>query len=75
MPRVQLVAFERVFIKSQQYVDISTAILPQSMAVWRDGVGFIIEQGTTAVTVILWYSGYSKYFNTLVLRYVRVVSL
>lgn len=45
MPRVQLVAFERVFIKSQQYVDISTAITPQSMAIWKDGIGFVIEPG------------------------------
>lgn len=49
MPRVQLVAFERVFIKSQQYVDISTAITPQSMAIWKDGIGFVIEPGTSSM--------------------------
>ncbi|XP_062594611.1 uncharacterized protein LOC134256035, partial [Saccostrea cucullata] len=49
MPRLQLVAFERVFIKSLRYVDISIPIEAQSMAVWRDGVGFVIEPGKTQI--------------------------
>ena len=45
MPRIQLVAFERVFVKNQQFVDISTAITAKSLAVWKDGVGYVIEPG------------------------------
>ncbi|OWF39181.1 probable beta-D-xylosidase 5 [Mizuhopecten yessoensis] len=50
MPRLQLVAFRRVFIKVNDTVTYTLEIQPSDMAVWT-GSAFVIEQGTMRIYI------------------------
>ncbi|XP_069126379.1 uncharacterized protein [Argopecten irradians] len=50
MPKIQLVAFKRVFIKKQDKLNISLDIDPHDMAVWT-GKSFIVEKGKMRIYI------------------------
>ncbi|XP_013395228.1 probable beta-D-xylosidase 7 [Lingula anatina] len=49
MPRVQLVGFKRIFIKSLQEIKYKFTITADQMAVWNETFGFLVEPGIIQV--------------------------
>lgn len=47
MPNIQLVSFKRVHLEPQQVLNFLLFISPESMAVWDDKEGFVIEPGNS----------------------------
>ncbi|KAK3600409.1 hypothetical protein CHS0354_026642 [Potamilus streckersoni] len=51
MPQRQLAGFDRFFIPKQTSLNFNFTIQPDTMAVWTDEKGFVIEPGTIGLSV------------------------
>ncbi|XP_063402368.1 uncharacterized protein LOC134686622 [Mytilus trossulus] len=67
MPNIQLVSFKRVHLEPQQVLNFLLFISPESMAVWDDKDGFVIEPGKIQLFIGGQQPGQSKVISSNIL--------